>query len=425
MMNLISSQPVVLLLLIWSGVGESRHTPDTSSSSEGSLAKYIQVLDEGEETSKGGIKFIANLVCKNNDSIYKQIAKPYTVLKLQEYLSNTNDLSSDELIECSKTYESSLSDLGKIISSSDENVCSDEVVSLMRDYHLKYISESDHDRAYNDAVAPKMLKIFFIQYALQVSTICKLALVGSLERQTGLINEGELSSPRLASVLSELSIYVNPIEKVHDFDDLQLGWDAVLLDGPPDIDPITNEPVRLYLKVRDANRLFAWQSDCRNKFRPVYGKIIMPVVRLADCGYSANSPSIGFEQRRLSDRSSDDVKNWYSVAQICEAILPMRFVSDSSLMDDEVVRLTKEEGRALAGLSLNKSILPGEQKINYEPDTNPMVYEDALPIKSDESLKILEIINLETSIVERALGRATEIKSRNAEAMRDPLDDMF
>lgn len=422
-MDLFGSPTLVLLLLILSGVGESWQR--TSDSSESRLAKYVQVLDDGEETSEGGIKFIANIVCKNNDSVYKQVAKPYTVLKLNEYLSNTSDLDSDELVECFETYEDSLSDLSKIISSSDRNVCSDEVVSLIRDYHLKYISESDHDRAYNDAAAPKMLKIFFIQYALKVSAICKLAVIGNLERQASLLNEVELSSPLLGSVLSELSTYVNPVEKVHDFDDLQLGWDAVLLDGPPDIDPIAKEPVRLYLKVKDANTMVAWQSDCRNKFRPVYGKIIMPVVRLADCGYSANTPSVDLERKRLIDRSSDGVRNWYSVAQICEAILPMRFVSDNSLLEDEVVRLSREEGRALAGISVNKAALPREQKIDYEPDTNPMVYEDELTIKSDQSLETLRSIDLETSIVDRALGRATEIMSRNAQAMKDPLDDMF
>lgn len=396
------------------------------------LFKDRRVLDDEESPS---IRAIVKVVCKNSDTDSQQISRISTIIKLREFFESVhNKNEKTKVLNCTKTYRDSLLDLVKVLSASNRNVCSDEKVDLIRDYHRKYISESVDDVSKRQSAIPKILKLFFIQYAFQVSATCKYNVVRNLNSQASRLDgiESSLSLPLLKSVLSELSEYINPVESVQDFDDILLAWDSVLLDGPADTDPITKEPIRLYLKVRDVNKMIELQTRCRNTLEPVYKKLIMPVVRLADCGYSADSPLIDLEHSRLtSGLKSDSVKLWYSVAQVCEALKPIKFLSDSKLFDDEVERIDRVEGRERLAAELKNSagISTGKEsqydRIDYEPKSNSMEDFDKLPVEWDYSQKMLHSIDLEEDIIDRALRRALDIKSKNVEPLRDPLYDMF
>lgn len=98
----------------------------------------------------------------------------------------------------------------------------------------------------------------------------------------------KLSDPLLSNVLDELWNYVNPIRSVKDFDDILHGWDGGLSWMAQQI--VIQSPINRWvynLQVKDANKMNARQSKCRIILKPVYGKVLMPVVRLANYGYSA------------------------------------------------------------------------------------------------------------------------------------------
>lgn len=165
-----------------------------------------------------------------------------------------------------------------------------------------------------------------------------------------------------------------------------------------EFDPATGEPIKMKLMVKttkDAERL---KHHCHYNLKPIYSKLILPIIPLSKLGYSIKGERFKIELVALKD--NDRVKYWYGAAQLCELVLPIQFYENSSLEQEDMVLLSKKEADEL--VSQRKSTLDGHDMvldtvvpIGYEAKSNAMLSVDQ---KLLDSIAITEASALVASI---------------------------
>lgn len=383
------------------------------------------IIDDKPISSSDELESLIKLLCESKESKDELVSRISTVVKLAEHFEE--QLHDDRLTECRLKYSESIKELKEVVTLSSKNVCSEEKVSLIDKFHRKYISTvpaPDNELRIDEQVvaneAPYLLRLFFMHYAMEVSAICKRNLINNLEWELGdefTEEDYEFGSNRgvLSRIVTNLNNYFSSNEAVNNYEDVILIWDLIqgdMLDESSKelknaanvcVDKSTGEPVKLILKARYVVNVKMMQQKCSRKFRPVYETLILPIIRLSDLGYSSKGEQFSkeieeFKKNRL-------VKIWYNLTQLCEAILPIKFVHDKSLREHQAVIITKEEADFL------EQQQPVEAKsqepvFEYTPTTNSMLRIDKLDsVSTAEARNLVNKVKLNVDSRDRALRR--------------------
>lgn len=388
--------------------------------------KLPQIVDPQPIESNNVRQLLADICWNGNvNKENKQISRISTIITLAEYLEalkpsveEQTDLDAN-LYNCLLYYSASIRELNEIVTVGYENVCSDQKVSLIEDFHNDYISTTTNDlenRRELNKDAPQLIKLFFMHYAMEVSAVCKRSLINNLEwdlKDKFDEQDYQFGSGRILERVSAGMAKYFADSMVDDYDDVVIIWD--LIDTPmydqddnnnDDINPLTNEPIKLYIKTRDISTVVRMQQSCATKFKPVYEKLIAPIVRLSDMGYSNKGQQFTRELQEL--RENKIVQRWYNLTQICEAILPIKFFQDSTLELGDTVVIEREEARKLAAFEQHQSsdISTIEAAIVYDPTTNSMEGIDVLEaVSTTEAQTLVKKVKTNMSSRERALQR--------------------
>ena len=131
---------------------------------------------------------------------------------------------------------------------------------------------------------------------------------------------------------------------------------------------------------------------CRNKFKPFYDKLIMPLIKLSNLGYNYQGELLVHELEEL--RSNKLVRRWYNIVQVCEAFASIEIFEDPEILSDgcqaftfisseEAGELRKSEHLSLEELAAREH----ERPIEYKPSSAQN--SDQLWIQDQEELERL------------------------------------
>ena len=390
----------------WTGLFSSQNSAEILDRDE---------LDASTEDGRKQIELIARTICETKSGYSKQISRLSTINKLIEFLDGLSaGVKYDSLNACREKHQNSLELLSELIATSNSNVCSDAKINLIGKFHEKFVSTHSEDVRkrqedanssqketttmsegfVEDSLAPHLIQLFFMNYAMQVSETCKHSLINNLEWDIGHLFKGEKDASKTEEdiLMPFKDLFSGALEKfakistVDKHEDVVLFWELVkgsLVESggvtslsdkietvvKEEYDEVTGEPVRLLVKVKDASNARLLQEKCHYKLKPVYEKLILPIVHLADLGYSSAGQQFKGELKELKENPI--VRHWYGITQTCEAILPIKLYSDSSLDSNEIVMLTREEAQKL---NEEEAIVRDRAptRIEYEPSTNSM-----------------------------------------------------
>lgn len=382
--------------------------------------------------SDSDIDLIAGHVCTDVHAIFhtnQQISRISTVVRLNHLVAES---AAPKWDTCRQRFGESIKSLARLLQTSNQNVCSDEKLSLIEDFHSRFVSTTKEDKAKQTDEAPNLIRIFFLHYAMEVSAICRRGLINNLEWDISKLfqeQDYQMGEDNVFSrLLDGMAEQFGSMDKVNDYDDIILIWDLIkgsLYDknnqqaiqklqqqqrqsGGEDlteegVDQVTGESVKMLVKVKSPSRMQLMQQKCRNTFKPVYGKLILPIIRLSYLGYSQSGQR--FEKELQELRVNPLVKRWYEITQICEAILPVRLFQDEALEANQVVMITKSEAAELSKLQSPTLEAASEelQQVEYEPTTNTMMAIDQLSsVETIAGQQLVKSIN--TNISARSLA---------------------
>jgi hypothetical protein len=407
----------------------------------------VVLVDDKPINSQQEISSIANIVCDETSRISKQMSRISTIERLVEYFNSAPE--EHELRSCINKHTESLGLLHKVLTTSNENVCSAKKIDLIEDYHNRFVTtEAEQAKIRQEQgmeMGLPMLNMFFMHYAMEVNAICQTTLIDNLinfKRDLKDISDKKMNEKvlkfnenlqflkngpfdeRFDGLLSQLM----KMFSVEQYDDVVMIWDAleatflsesgectknIEVQRGEERAPVTDEPIRMFIKVKNAKNLIAIQEHCRLHLKPFYSKLIMPVMRLANLGYSNNGERFEIELREL--RSNPNVKRWYAATQLCEVLLPIKVYEDVSMEIKDIIVLKREEAEELeqqqqpdGGTTSDgtKSEEPSQMLDYYEPQTNTMERVDRLEsIGTMEAQQLVTNIKLNTSARDRNFGR--------------------
>ena len=198
-------------------------------------------------------------------------------------------------------------------------------------------------------------------------------------------------------------------------------------------DALTGEPVRAIVKLNNIQSIESFKRVCHYKFKPIYTKLIMPIVRLSDLGYHNTGKQFARELDRL--RSSKTVRHWYQLTQLCEAVLPMKFYEDASLKRNEAVMITNEEAEQLElrrqmeeanraeerqgeeeeQEEEQKALELAQTRLVYEPNTNSMVGLEKLDsVLNNEGQNLVKRVQIHVDSAQRMINKSVKRILSNA-----------
>lgn len=168
-----------------------------------------------------------------------------------------------------------------------------------------------------EILIPISLQQFFKAWALQVSGLCKRTLVDNLDQAMHPLTDEDYE---VMDQVAEMGFHTNPLtgQKIEPsqlkFDvlvylpriegELQKG-DTELLEAPKIIDMRAKPEI---------NRLL---HACKSRFKPIYDKLVMPVVRLSKLGYDYVGPKLDDVHDKLYN--DPKIKRWLFLTKICES----------------------------------------------------------------------------------------------------------
>lgn len=407
-------------------------------------SNQIRLYDDDQD--QVDVEPIARAVCGLSDRRDWQISRVSTVEMLVHFFDReVNGTARSELLKCKQQHGEALQLLWDVLSASNENVCSNTKLALIEHFHVRFVStyiEHVTSRAMVQRhMAPRLLRLLFMHYAMEVDAICKRSLINNIEwdlreRFGASVNEKLLDLTEEGQGIRRRSrkefdaIFNGALKKftevyaIEHFEDVLLVWDMIedsylsqnYTDKVEAIrdehDPVTGEPVRLLVKVKRRGYLDEIKRQCHYNFKPIYSKLILPIVRLANLGYSNRGEQFEIELEEL--RGSELVRRWYSVTQLCEAMLPIVSFEEPSLGPNEVVVITKEEAAELERAQLERQTgaepEPGRQvseRLEYEPKTNSLLGVDRIEsVSSVETQALVRAIRLNLSARDHVNRRA-------------------
>lgn len=303
-----------------------------------SASKTIIIDDAGTET-------IAETVCKLTRGSHTQIGRVSTIGKLVAFFKDLPP--AHKLASCGEKYSDALDQLQQVVSQSNDNVCSEQKLSLIERFHHDFISRTWRDKQqqkFGKLVAPKILILFFLHYVARVSATCKQSLMNQTTNSLAALTNDPEKLETLDGILRELSTKMGTRPELKGYDDIVLLWSLVdkfpmkKRDGDYMSPPGNRKRMHLKVNPSKADKLEMFQTICSSKLRPVYAASILPVLRLADLGYYLDN-----EQFSAELAGQPDLRRQIGVAQLCESMLPVKVFKDDTLQSDQMVLMTRDE----------------------------------------------------------------------------------
>lgn len=353
-----------------------------------------RIVDDVELQDDQAVKGVADRLCgpKNDEGIL--LSRKSTIRKLYQYFESQ---AGQSLVACREQHFQSLKDLNELISVENENVCEDEKIRLIESYHHKYIPTHVQSND-NKSTLSKLLEVFFFNYVSEINEICHKSLIDKINEDSATNKHMELLDER---TLNKTITFFGSNSDIHDYDDIMLIWDlikgaSVMLEQKPEV---------MRFKLKDPSNIWLLQDKCAQQFKPVYSKLVLPIVRLADLGYSLPKDKY---KRELKDlKSNRTVRRLYSLTQLCDALLPIEFYQDDK--EQDAGRMVLFGGKD--SLDSLKSRMGGskdstgdEKQTVYEVETNKML-QDQLAVV--EQIKIKKFIK---KLYSRQRARAKKLR---------------
>lgn len=337
-----------------------------------SQSVQVRLLDEASLEAAHQVRSVARALCgEQKQERPVAISRFSTVALLVDHLQHKLPTAS-ALTKLAKCYRSNLDfllGLRELIDLSRGNVCSPEKINKLQAIHRKYISSRDqedsHEQDHRQHIS-QALSLFFVHYAYEVAFTCRRSLENELQQnqQVKLITQDELmdddplsAGQLLAKLYKQFSWFRAP----DSLEDVLLMWE--LLDGSKDDDDDTKpegekdkpttggqtggEQARLFVKIRHAQSMNLFQSKCKHKFKPIYEQLILPSVRLANLGYATGDLAENTKTNKPGEEAQLLRRQWFGLTQICEIILPIRFVPDRRMSSDQMMLIKRREAEQM------------------------------------------------------------------------------
>lgn len=295
-------------------------------------------------------------LCGEPTLIQDNVTSVSSMINLIEYFENMP--SDDGLANCRNKYLDRLDQLRTILTTNNEDGCSRKKISSIQENYVDYISSIKEDEE-SDA-----LVVFFLHYAYKVSSVCKQKLLSVLKKRplTFMTDDDQVAEhetlDNLDAFLHQFGSIFNLTTLKTGYSDfyvpwklLDLGWDDakpvkrnVFSDIQDDLSDLLNgfgnnnigevQSPRVSIKSPGANQFRSMQHACRVIYKPVYSKLVLPIIELARLGlYEDNEPLL----KEID--VNKNLKRLFGLAQFCETILPIEAFQDES---------TKKVGKVVA-----------------------------------------------------------------------------
>ena len=354
------------------------------------------ILTISAQEAQVDVESLAKLVCQTTRGTKRQISHVSHVAQLVQFLQGVN--SEHKLFACRNLYLESLIDLEQVVSEANEDACGEVKIKLIEDFHRKYVSKvSKYVRQQKRGnKAPKMAKMFFMQYASKVSDICEQGAVSILEKNKRPIDHDELSKLNQMKHFTDM-LGMSDLSK--GYKGTYLFWnmvDSLGLEADKKFARYLDEgPMRLNVQMKEGRSIRGVQAMCQYKLRPFYSRVILPVLRLVDMGYYPES------ERLLADEPK--MRSLYLATQICETLLPLRVFEDQELGGDQLVALERDEAKKLPQPEL---INETEAEVKIEPLS--VAHLDAL-VEAQEAQAGVEVIKANVASRAKVIGRMLRV----------------
>lgn len=338
-------------------------------------------------------------VCNNEKTRIQSISEMLSVIQM---------VRIDESL-CKNRYKASLNELEPILLiRSGEILCSEQAFETIKDYHFKFIQPIRHvnrlptqfepmpretikgqlhteppdyrahfDRYDQIYMTPIAVRYFFLSYSLQVSYVCKMNLIFNLDTRS-LLTEDELT-------ILAMFDQATPIGKALSTGLEDLNFDNAIhieeLDGPVQkpIDDQSQYGRKAHLKTtaNQNSSLFQLIITCKNKFKPIYDKLILPISKLSKLGYDYQGDKFsGVEQKRLTGFG---MKTWLGVMHVCELFENAVVVVDNNINSGKSAINSIENG--------NNSTETQMAKVEDEGELVPIGETEANKLEQGQRLK--------------------------------------
>lgn len=353
------------------------------------------------------------------------------IISVHEFERLFKDLLKDDTFSiCIAGYRQAITQLEPIVLNQDHAVCSDEKFELIKKYHFQFINPRQETYKFGDDLAhldkkivyrqldenpleygvqlderdkevrcPIAVQQFFKAYVLQVSGLCKMSLIANVQEAMRSLDDDDYKlfslikyntnanekSPVRESAQGGKSVQklepnkglqasplIDLANKLHKFK-YGLPFRELVympeLEGELEEGDLQRSQEVVVLDLRERPELNNFMRACDRRFRPIYSKLIMPIVRLAKLGYDY----VGRELDRHGDQlQADDVMTWRLVTLICESNGKIQLVGDEDVAEGD------EEEEAESGR-------PKMRRITFNPVNNRRI-DGALWIKGAEQL---------------------------------------
>lgn len=174
------------------------------------------------------------------------------------------------------------------------------------------------DQYDNNLMIPVSLQYFFKAWALQVNGLCKRALMENLGRAV----QDNLDADDKHFIEKFLQVARTDIKDPISGNKIEsLKFNGIIympeLEGNirPELDALRDQSLKLDLTLDpELDRFF---HACKLKFKPIYSKLIIPIVRLAKLGYDYMGTKLEDGYGKIS--KDPNVKAWSAITAICES----------------------------------------------------------------------------------------------------------
>lgn len=296
-----------------------------------------------------------------------------------------------ELAQCNK-YKNSLIELEPILNIVESGqTCNLNLVDKIRKYQYRFITKVDNHESFLETQdsLPQALQKFFFALGFQINAECKILMINNFENDLeGKIRGEDYDGFRLLDK-ADANLLDDSLP-ISDYDDVVLLSDFEVLGTP------TGQGNKLLIKVQTNGIFNKLKKLCKNKFKPIYDKLIMPLVELSNLGYNYKGELLERELAEL--RSNTLIRRWYKILQTCESFESVEIYEDPDMSLDgkQVITLIgKDEASKLK--SNSNEVEETEKPLEYEP----------APAHNSDKLWILERQEIE-QLISRYQSNASE-----------------
>ena len=263
-------------------------------------------------------------------------------------LTRLKELAQDlDASSCPSTVKQAIPELVAIVERGSSDLCSVQSIDQLRAFYAKYLDTSSTADHKNKEKLPRSLRRFVLAYGLQMSNLCKRNMLRVLTE------EGRsLLAPEDFKPLEELTGDGGAVAQMLGS---LAGPDDVLMPG--DLAPFMKKggtADKMFLQTATGGYIKELQSVCQRRFRPIYGPLMVSLVRLSNIGFNYKTKTLKTELQ--SPAVVREVGQWSRIVFVCESLSNIHIVesqSDSELAEGtgaKLVRLiTKEEAAAIEG----------------------------------------------------------------------------